>query len=68
MSLRKFVSHVTKEGHRKKKSMSLDNNCLQMAHEWETPATNMTKYHIYSITNFMANSLAEKTFYSDFSF
>ena len=29
MSLRKFVSHVTKEGHRKK-SMSLDNNCLQM--------------------------------------
>ena len=30
MSLRKFVSHVTKEGHRKKKSMSLDNNCLQM--------------------------------------
>ena len=41
-------------------SMSLDNNFLP----WETPAT---KYHIYSITNFMANILAEKILYSDFS-
>ena len=65
MSLRKFVSHVTKEGHRKK------SQCLWITiivFKWETPATNMTKYHIYSITNFMANILADKTFYSDFSF
>ena len=27
-----------------------------------------TKYHIYSITNFMANILADKTLNSDFSF
>ena len=47
MSLWKLVSHVTKEGHRKK-SMSLDNNFLQMG----KPAT---EHHIYSITNFMAN-------------
>ena len=33
--------------------------------KWETPAT---KYPIYSITNFMANILADKTSYSDFSF
>ena len=64
MSLRKFVSHVTKEGHRKK------SQCLwiTIVFKWETPATNMTKYQIYSITNFMANLLADKTFYSDLSF
>ena len=33
--------------------------------KWETPAT---KYHIYSMTNFMANILADKTLNSDFSF
>ena len=33
--------------------------------KWETPAT---KYHIYFITNFMANILADKTLYPDFSF
>ena len=46
MSLRKFVSHVTKEEHRKK------SQCLwiTIVFKWETPATNMTKYHIYSIT------------------
>ena len=41
--------------------MSLDNNFFK----WETPAT---KYHVYSITNFMANILADKILYSDFSF
>ena len=30
MSLRKFVSHVKRDTEKKKKSMSLDNNCLQM--------------------------------------
>ena len=30
MSLLKFVSHVTKEGKPKKKSMTLDNNFLQV--------------------------------------
>ena len=59
MSLWKFVSHITKGGHRKK-SMSLDNNFLQMG--------GGGKHHIYSITNFMANILADKTLYSDFSF
>ena len=33
--------------------------------KWETP---VTKYHIYSITNFMVNILADKILYSDFSF
>ena len=33
--------------------------------KWETPAT---KYHIYSVTNFMANILADKILYSDISF
>ena len=60
MSLWKFVSHVTKEG-QWKKSMSLDTKFLQMG----KPAT---KYHIYSISNFMANILADKTLNSDFSF
>ena len=54
MSLWKVISHVTKEEHWKK-SMSLNNNFLQ----------SITKY---SITNFMANILADKTLYSDFSF
>ena len=51
MSLLKFVSHVTKEGHRKK------SQCLWITifFKWETLAT---KYDIYSITNFMANILA----------
>ena len=41
--------------------MSLDN----IFFKWETPAT---KYYIYSIANLLANILADKTFYSDFSF
>ena len=63
MSLSKFVSHVTKEGHQKKKK----SQCLWVTifFKWETP---VAKYHIYSITNFMANILADKTLYSDFSF
>ena len=63
MSLRKFVSHVTKEGHRKK--VNVYTLWITIVFKWETPAT---KYHIYSITNFMANILADKTLYSDFSF
>ena len=61
MSLGKFVSDVTNEGHRKK------SKCLWITifFKWETLAT---KYHIYSITNFMANILADKTLNSDFSF
>ena len=61
MSVWKFISHVTKEGHQKK------SQCLWITifFKWETPKT---KYHIYSITNFMANILADKTLYSDFSF
>ena len=35
--------------------MSLDNNFLQMGNTCK-------KYHIYSITNFMANILADKNF------
>ena len=62
MSLWKFVCHITKEGHWKKKVMSLD---LTIFFKWETPAT---KYHIYSLTNFMVNILADKILYSDFSF
>ena len=50
MPLWKFVNHVIKEGHRKK-SMSLDNNFLQLE-------KTCNKYDIYFITNFMANILA----------
>ena len=51
----------TKEKKKKK------NQCLWITifFKWETPAT---KYHIYSVTNFMANILEDKTLYSDFSF
>ena len=37
--------------------MSLDNNCLQMGKTCK-------KYHIYSITNVMANTSADKMLYS----
>ena len=58
MSLWKCVSHITKEGG---KSVSLDN----IFFKWEKPAT---KYHIYFITYFMANILADKILNSDLSF
>ena len=61
MSLWKFVIHVTKEGHRKKSQYLW----ITIFFKWETPAT---KYHIYSITNLMANILADKILNSDFSF
>ena len=60
MSLWKFVSHITKEGHQKN-SLSLDNNFLKMGNT-------CNKVSHLSITNFMANILADKTSYSDFSF
>ena len=61
MSLWKFVSRVRKEGHQKKVNVF----GWTIFFKRETPAT---KYHIYSITNFMANILADKILYSDFSF
>ena len=63
MSLWKFVNHITKEGHQKKKK----NQCfwITIFFKWETP---VKKYYIYSITNFMANISADKTLYSDFLF
>ena len=41
----------------------MDKNFLQMEKK-----THATKYYIYSIANFMANILADKTLYFDFSF
>ena len=43
--------------------MSLDNNFLQMGNNLQQSIT-----FILNITNFMANILADKILYSDFSF
>ena len=61
MSLWKYVI-VTLQKKDTEKSQCL---WITIFFKWETPAT---KYHIYSITNFMANIKADKTLYSDFSF
>ena len=56
----KICNHVTKEDTEKSQYL-----WIKISFKWETLAT---KYHIYSITNFMANSLANKRLYSEFSF
>ena len=60
MSLWKFVSHITKEGRQKSQCL-----WITIFFKWETLAT---KYYIYSITNLMANILADKILNYDFSF
>ena len=60
MSLWKCVSRVTKEGHPKKVSL-----WITIFFKWETHAT---KYHIYPITDLLANILTDKLLYSDLSF
>ena len=62
MSLWKFVNLVTLQKRDTKKRQCL---WITISFKWEAPAT---KYHIYSITNFAANILADKTLNSDFSF
>ena len=61
MSLWKFVSHVTKEGNRKQ------SHCLRITF-FSNGKHLQTIYHIYCITNFMENILADKILYSDISF
>ena len=52
---------------RYKRGTPKNSQCLwiTISFKWETPAT---KYHIYTITNFMASILSGKLLHSDFSF